>query len=121
MIEILNISPNVLAYRIEGAIDREDIDRAFAEVDEKLAGEGSIRVYVELRSITGVSVEALLRDLWLGIQRLNLLPRLEKSALVTDLEWLRRMAGMPDMIFPGLQLKAYSLAEQPEAWAWIKA
>ena len=121
MIEIVNIAPNVIAYRIDGAIDRTDVDRAFAEVDEKITGEEKLRVYVELRSISGISVDALLRDLWLGIQRLNILPRLEKAVLVTDLDWLRRMAGMPDMVFPGLNLKAYSLSELPEAWAWIKS
>ena len=33
MISIIDIAPNVLAYRVEGKVEKADIDRVFGEVD----------------------------------------------------------------------------------------
>lgn len=121
MIEVLRLGPAVLGYRIDGAIERADIERAFAEADERLSREGSVRVYLEVHAVQGITWDALWRDVWMGLQRLNLVPRIERAALVTDLEWLRRAASVPDRLIPGLEIQGYPLAEQAQAQSWVQS
>ena len=119
MLTILEFGPNILAYRVEGKLDSADIARAFAEVDERLAASGKIRVYAEVVSLTGMSVNAVWEDFRKSIEHWDVLPRIEKVALVTDIEWLRRAARLEDRIFRRMEMEAYTLAEREEARAWL--
>ncbi|HYE96598.1 MAG TPA: STAS/SEC14 domain-containing protein [Rubricoccaceae bacterium] len=121
MIEVLNVGPDVLAYRINGRIERVDIERAFIEVDRRLAREGPLRAYVEVLSLDGISLDALGRDVWLGMQRLGLFPRLEKVALVSDSDWLQTLPSLPNPLMPRLEARAFPLQERAQAQAWVKA
>lgn len=121
MISILQLQPNVLAYRVEGKLEREDIDRIFAEVDRKLATGEKIRVYAEVHSITGMTLEAIWQDLKLGIQRMNLISKIERAALVTDLGWLRTAVAFEEKMFGGLSIRAFQLSQQMEAQAWVQS
>ena len=121
MISILQLQPNVLAYRVEGKLEREDIDRIFAEVDRKLATGEKIRVYAEVHSITGMTLEAIWQDLKLGMQRMNLISKIERAALVTDLGWLRTAIAFEDKVFGRLPIRAFQLSQQIEAQAWVQS
>lgn len=121
MISILDLQPNVLAYRVEGKLEREDIDRVFVEVDRKLATGQKIRVYAEVHSITGMTLEAIWQDIKLGIQRMNLIARIERAAVVTDIGWLRTAAIWEDKMFGGLQMRTFHLSQQMEAQAWVQS
>jgi hypothetical protein len=120
MLEVLDLGPHVLAYRVEGKIDRQDIERVFAELDRMLATESKLRVYAEVQSFSGITLDALWQDIRLGIQRLNVIPRIEKAALVTDTGWLRKAATVEDKILRGLELRTFSLDEAVEAQAWLQ-
>jgi hypothetical protein len=119
MLTILELGPSILAYRVEGKLDSADVARAFNAVDERLAKNAKIRVYAEIVSLTGMSVNAVWEDFRKSIEHWDVLPRIEKVALVTDIEWLRRAARMEDRMFRRLQMEAYTLAESEEARAWL--
>ena len=121
MLANLDFGPNVLAYRVEGRLERADIDRAFAEVDARLAGGGKIRVYTEVISLMGISLNSIWDDFRQSVQSWNVIPRIEKAALVTDIEWLRRAAHWEDPMFRGLQIQAFVLADREEAQIWLQA
>ena len=121
MLTILDLGPTVLGYRVDGRIDRADIERAFAEFDRVAATGGRIRVYAEVQSLGGITPEALWRDLQLGVPRLKHLGRVEKAALVTSIDWLRTAAIWEDKTLGGLHLRTFTGAQQAEARAWIQA
>jgi hypothetical protein len=121
MLAILDLGPNILGYRAEGKLESADIDRAFEVVDERLAAGGKIRVYTEVASLMGISLNALWDDFRQSIQHWNVIPRIEKVALVTDIEWLRRAAHWEDRMFRGLQIQAFTLDERDEAHAWLES
>lgn len=121
MLSLLDLGPDVLAYRAEGKLERADIDRVFAEVDRKLESGDGIRVYGEVRSLSGISLDALWRDLRLSLQRWNAISKIEKAALVTDLEWLRKAAVWEDRAFRGIEIRTFPLSEEAEARAWVRA
>lgn len=121
MLTILELGPNILAYRVEGKLDGADIDRAFAAMDQRLAASGKIRVYAEVVSLAGMRANAVWEDFRKSLAHWDVLPRIEKVALVTDIEWLRRAARLEDRIFRRMEMEAYTLDERDDARAWLTA
>lgn len=119
MLSTLELAPDVLAYRVQGGLDRADIESVFAELDRKLASADRIRVYGEVLSLSGMSPAALWQEVRLGLQHAGSISRVERAALVTDLQWLRGAAVWQDQLFRGLSIRTFSLAEQAEARAWV--
>ena len=121
MLAILDLGPTILGYRAEGKLESADVDRAFEEVDERLASGGKIRIYAEILSLMGLSLNALWDDFRQSIQHWNVIPRIEKVAVVTDIEWLRRTAHWEDRMFRGLEIQAFTLEDRDKAQAWLDA
>ncbi len=121
MISILDLGLNVIAYRVEGRVESADIDRVFEEIDVRLATGEKFRVYLEVPSISGISLDALLKDIRLGLQRLDVLRRIEKAALVTDNQWLRMAAKIDDRVLRGVHVRVFRMAQQVEARTWIQS
>lgn len=119
MISILEIGPRILGYRVEGRVEREDVDRVIAEVDRQLSAGETFRVYAEVFSVTGMSMEAIWRDVLASAQRWTALFRIDRAALVTDVEWVRRAAGVERRMLPGMEIRIVPLAEQAEARLWL--
>ena len=76
---------------------------------------------MEVQSLGGITPEALWRDLRLGVPRLPDLGRIEKAALVTEVDWLRSAVGMGNALPGGLRLRTFTGAQQAEARASIQA
>lgn len=121
MLEILSLgADDVVAYRAEGKIEVSDIERAFEEIDRKLAAHPRVRIYGEVHGLSGVTMHALWRDLDLMVRRPDLLTRVEKAALVTDQEWLRSVGSWQNTFLPGVQIRAFALSEQHLAQSWVR-
>lgn len=120
MISTIDVGPGVLAYRVEGTVHKEDIDSAYAELDRALASAETIRVYVEVPSLSGTPA-ALWEDLRLGIQHRKVISRLTKTAVVTDLAWVRKVTEWEDKLFHGLEMRAFPLAQASEARSWVQS
>ena len=121
MISILDLGLDVLAYRVDGKVHSADIERVFQEVDVRLAAEGSFSVYLEVVSIPGITLPALLKDVKLGAQRLDVIGRVQKAALVTDSHWIRMAVPFDDKTLRGIHVRVFKLAQAQEAQAWIRS
>ena len=121
MLSVLDLGPNIVAYRADGALDRADIDRVFADLDRKLATPANLRIYGEVHSLSGLSIGAVWEDIRLSLQRWRIVSRIEKGALVTDIQWLKRAAIWEDKIFHGIHIRTFPLARQVEAQIWVRS
>lgn len=121
MITMLEIAPSVLAYHVDGKVDAADVERVFEKLDKTLASGDLIRVYAEVHSLAGMSLEGVWTDLRLGTSHMTTLRRITKAALVTDIEWIRRAANLQGLLPVGPEIRIFSLAEQAEARRWIQS
>ena len=121
MITVVDAGPDVLGYRVDGTIEKRDIERVVADMDAKVPQSSRIRLYVELDNMTGMSPQALWRDLQLGVPRAGYLSRIERVALVTDNELVRTLAGMRSHLGTSLQIKVYAPSAGPTALEWLSA
>ena len=121
MISILDLGLDVIAYRVDGKVHSADIERVFQEVDVRRASGEPFRVYMEVASIPGITLPALLKDLKLAAQRLDTIGKLEKAALVTDNQWIRMAVPFNDKLVKGVQIRVFKMAEQADAQIWIRS
>ena len=121
MINILDLGLDVIAYSVDGKVHSADIDRVFREVDVRLAAGGRFSVYLEVVSIPGITLPALLRDLKLAAQHVDVLGRVEKAALVTDNKWIRMAVPFDDKNLKGVQIRVFHMKDRLAAQTWVRS
>jgi len=117
MLELIDIgSDRVLACRIKGKIELDDMERIKTRVAEILEHHDKVRVYVEVENLGGISIEALWEDLKLGFGNLSLFSH---KAVVSDARWIAKIAAVANRLFPSIELKHFEPDDRAAARAWI--
>lgn len=112
-------SDHVVGIRVDGKVLSTDIERAMNSLEEKLRTHQRVSFYVEIDALSGITPEAILKDIRFGVEQLKNLGRFYRSAVVTDISWIRAAAGIEDLIIPKVQVKAFSKADRDVALAWV--
>jgi len=79
MLEVLPAPEHVVALRVNGRLDRDDIERGIAAVEESLARQERIALYAEI-GMSGMAPGAFARDLGYGLRHLRELRRFARMA-----------------------------------------
>ncbi|SKA35118.1 STAS/SEC14 domain-containing protein [Consotaella salsifontis] len=121
---MLSVTPspsNILIIETRGKLDGDDIDRAIAAYEDKLAGAGEAKIstLAVLRDFDGMTAEALLKDVRYGLARLGDLGRVHRVAVVTDANWLRRIADLQNIVLPRVEIRAFPMADESSARSWL--
>jgi len=118
MVEIISIGgENIIGCRIEGKIDTDDINKLKSITEEKLKNKKKLRIYVEVINLGGISIEAFFQDLKLAFSHYS---DFERKAVVTDYEWVKKIAPIANRIFPGIETRCFSFDEKEQAVEWLK-
>ena len=118
MIDIIPTNTdNVIGCKIDGKINNEDIEKLANYIEVKLLKNKKLRIYVEVLKLEGISLEALFKDLKLGIKYFS---NFDKKAVVTDKKWMKKVAAIADRLFPNIEVKCFSFEEKEKALEWAK-
>ncbi|MDJ0555261.1 MAG: STAS/SEC14 domain-containing protein [Microcoleaceae cyanobacterium MO_207.B10] len=118
MIEIIPIeNQNIVGFNIDGKIESSDIEKVTNLVEERLKSETKLRIYVEVKNIQGISLEALWQDLKFGLRHLK---DFQKKAVVCEESWMTKLAAASNKIFTNIEVKCFSFSEKDEALEWVK-
>lgn len=115
---VLARAERVVGFRVDGQIQAADFDRIADMVEEKLKSHRKLRMYAEIKSLKGMTLEAFLKDLKFKIKHQD---RFEKAAIVSDKEWLREIVAVEGKVLNGIEVKSFTLSEEQDAMAWITA
>ena len=121
MIKILDLGLDVIGYSVDGKVHSADIERVFQEVDIRLAAGGKFSVYLEVVSIPGITLPALIKDIKGAAKRIDVLGRVERAALVTDSKWIRMAVPFDDKNLKGVQIRVFQLKDRLAAQAWVRS
>lgn len=118
MIKIIEVDRgDVLAFRVEGRIERADIDLLGEEVTARLKKYERIRAYVEAGEITGISLEAFAADLAFAFTHVW---DVERKAVVSEDKWHKMFLEFAEQLFPSVEVRHFRLAERALALEWIQ-
>jgi hypothetical protein len=118
VLEVLPAPKHVVALRVSGRVDKDDIERGIAAVEDALARQERIALYGEI-AMAGMSPGALTRDLGYGLGKLRELHHFARAAVVTEQDWVRRIVQAQGRILPQIEIRTFAPAERDEALAWV--
>ena len=120
MVELKEPRGDILACRIDGTIERQDLNRVFAKIDRKTAHGARLRVYAEIGDLSLMNLIGLSQDLRSWKERRHLVHQIDKAAVVTDNAFINqalRFAKVP----ASLEIKFFSIGERTAARKWVEA
>ena len=118
MLEVLPAAEDVVALRVSGHVDASDIEGCIAAIENALDRQERIALYAEI-AMTGISPGAFVRDLGYDLGKLRELHRFVRLAVVTEQEWIRRIAQAQGHVLPQIAMRTFAPAERDEAMAWV--
>jgi hypothetical protein len=121
MVERLpDMPPGTLGFRATGPITREDYaDVLVPELQKALDAGGRLRTLYVIEDLDEIEPSALWADSKLGFDlAVRHHDAWERSAIVTDIEWMARGTRMFAWMIPG-EVRVSPLAELEQAKAWV--
>jgi hypothetical protein len=118
MIEIIEAPDHVFAARFMGALTGPDFAEIEREIEAKLARHGRIGIVADLIGLTGVTPEALAKDIRYNISKLGHWRQFPREAIITQREWLAAVVKALDPIVPQVEVRAFHPEEQSLAIGW---
>jgi len=116
VIKVLDDMPvGVIGFEASGKLEADDYRKVILPALVKAAESGEVRFLIVMRDFQGMSGGALWQDLKVGVEHLRAWKRI---ALVTDIDWMRRVTDLFGWMTPG-ETRCFSLAERDRAMAWV--
>lgn len=107
---------NVVGFRIDGKINADDISRISDLIEARLERNPKLRIYAEVKRVSGMSIEAFLKDITFSLRHFR---DFEREAIVSDTAWVKKLADIGDKMFPSIEVRHFSTSEKDEALEWI--
>jgi SpoIIAA-like len=121
MVELREPRGDIIACRIDGTIERRDLNRLFAKIDRKTAQGARLRVYAEIGDLSLMNLIGLSQDLKSWKDRRHLLNQIDKAAVVTDNALVRQALQFKAKVPASLEIRLFSMGERAPARKWIEA
>lgn len=118
MIEFLPSPAYVSAFRITGTLDGDEYDRCIADVEKRLSQFDRIGVFCDMIGFTGLTPQALAKDLRYALGKFGEYGRFARCALITDKHWLGQVYEFAGHLLPRTEIRAFDASEHEAAMAW---
>lgn len=118
MYESIPAPAHVAAFRFAGTLTGDDYDRCIAEIETRLAAFRRIGMFCDLTAMTGLTAQALGKDLRYALGKLGEYDRFARAALISERDWLDRVSALAGRLLPDTEVRAFAAGQQAEAIAW---
>jgi hypothetical protein len=113
-----DLPDGVIGFEASGELEADDYRNVLVPAIEREVDAGrDIRMVLVLEQWDGISGGAMWQDLKMGMGHLR---HWKRMALVTDIEWMSRAAGLFGWMTPG-ELKHFPVAQRTDAVTWAAA
>lgn len=120
MLTVTKPEPNRVDLEISGRIDSDEMARGLDELLEKAQDVNAGLMLYRINSLAFPDLGAIAVEMARLPKLLGLLGRFDRCAVLSDAAWIRTTAEVEGALFPGLDIKAFDLAEDDAAEAWLK-
>ncbi|MDF1854737.1 STAS/SEC14 domain-containing protein [Pseudooceanicola sp.] len=109
---------DVLAFELDGYMDDDQIEALVRPFRERLDKGGKFNALVRLKHFGGFDPELLFDKSLIGM-KWDAVQALDRYAIVTDSGWVRPFVGFARLV-SRVDIRIFPMAEEAEAWAWVK-
>ncbi len=121
MFKIVENGPNRLDIEMNGKLDARSMRTALDELISKSASITNGRMLYVINDFQLPTISATVIELSRLPSMFGLLKKFDRAAVLTDKTWLQRVSELEGALFPGLEIKAFSLDERAQAEAWLSS
>ena len=121
MVERMHDMPDgTIGFRVDGDVEREDYTEVMRPVLEEAMRSGDrLRTLDLIEDLDDIEGGALWEDMKLGFDLgVRHHSQWERSAIVTDIEWMARATKLVAWMIPG-EARVYPIGELEDAKRWV--
>jgi hypothetical protein len=117
---ITDMPEGTIGFRVDGDVEREDYTELMRPaLEEAMASGQPLRTLYVIEDLDDMEAGALWEDSKLGFDLgIRHHKQWERSAIVTDIEWMARATKLFAWMIPG-KARVYPLAELEDAKRWV--
>lgn len=119
MIEFIESARDVLALTVSNKITGTDLTAIMDRLDELMAANDKIHVFVETRHIDGIEFSGLPSYMNRAMPLFGKLDRFGRVAVVADQAWVRAGTRLESALLPSISYRVYMPEERDEALVWV--
>lgn len=111
----------VVGFRWEGKFDEKGFKQSLVQFIPELQMHSKMNLYLEVLNLTEVEAKAVWEEIKYDVQNMKeMVNKIDKVALVTDLTWLRTLSSSFSSLVPGIRVKTFKLEEADAAKVFVK-
>ncbi|MEL7036004.1 MAG: STAS/SEC14 domain-containing protein [Cyanobacteria bacterium J06592_8] len=111
-------SDRVIGLHVHGKIEVADLDPVIQQIEDKLKLHQKLRIYAEIESLEGMSLEALWKDIKFAVPHFR---DFEKKAVVSEKQWVEQWTNFSNKLFSSIEVKHFHFDEKEQALEWAKS
>ncbi|WP_114951324.1 STAS/SEC14 domain-containing protein [Sphingosinicella terrae] len=111
--------PDVLAFAMDGHVDRAEMDAVTAHFLSAIEGKTKIRMLGRIGDIGGFEMSGLFTGDYFAMKR-TFLERMERYAIIGGPAWLRTTLNALAPLFK-VEIRHFDTQEEDAAWSWLGA
>lgn len=120
MLTLFSSAADVIAGRLEGPIERKDIETYLDRIEASLEANERTHLFIEIVDFGGLDPSDMQRFAGRWLVLIGKLRHFGRIALVTDAAWMRWAAKIESAILPHVSYETFLPAEREAALAWVK-
>jgi hypothetical protein len=121
MFKITKQSADRVDIELEGSLDADTMRTALDDLIEKSEDVRKGRMLYKISDLSLPTWGAIGVEMSRLPKLFGLLGKFDRCAVLSDSSWLRKAAEVEGALFPGLEIKSFSLDEREAAEAWLNA
>ena len=120
MFKVIRKDTNRLDIELSGKLDAEGMVTALDELVAKSKDIENGRMLYDVVEFHLPSLDAIVIEFSRLPSMFGLLKKFKRAAILTEKTWLKKASELEGLLFPGLEIKAFSRDQRAEAEAWLE-
>jgi hypothetical protein len=121
MFEVIQNGTNRLDLEMSGKLEDEEIKIAIDELIRKSKNIENGKMLYDVIDFRLPSPSALAIQFSVLPSVFRILKKFDRTAILTDKTWLKKLSELEGLLYPGLKIKAFNRDQRVEAEAWLNS
>jgi hypothetical protein len=121
MFKVIQNGANRLDLEMSGKLDSEEIKIAIDELVSKSDSIANGKMLYDVINFSFPSPNALAIEFSVLPSVFKILKKFDRTAILTDKKWLKKLSELEGLLYPGLKIKAFNRDQRAEAEAWLNS
>ena len=119
MFKVIQKDTNRLDLEMSGKLDAQEVKIALDELVSKSENIENGKILYDVIEFRLPSLGAIAVEFSVLPKVFELLRRFDRTAVLTDKAWLKKLSELEGILYPGLEIKAFNRDQRAEAEAWL--